>query len=782
MQGRNVFYPMGWDDNGLPTERRVQNYYGVRCDPKLPFDPNFEPPKTPAEKPLPISRPNFVHLCEVLTQVDERAFEELFRRLGLSIDWSITYQTITDEARQVSQFAFLENLKRGEAYQIEAPTLWDVTFQTAVAQAELEDRERPSAYHRIAFGSPTNQELIIETTRPELLASCVALVCNPEDERYQGLVGQSAVVPLFDMAVPIHAHPLADPEQGTGLAMICTFGDVTDVTWWRELNLPAHPTINEFGRLVAEPPEWLATKRAQENFAKLAGATVHTARQTIAGLLEGSGDLLGQPRPITHPVKFFEKGDKPLEIITTRQWYIKNGGRDTGLRDQLLARGGQLNWVPPYMQVRYDNWVKGLTGDWLISRQRFFGVPIPLWYGVNAAGEIDYQRVLVPDTDRLPIDPQAEAPAGFNESQRGKPNGFVGDPDVMDTWATSSLTPQIAGKWLNNPELFKQVFPMDLRPQSHEIIRTWLFATVVRSNSQFNEIPWRNVAISGWILDPDRKKMSKSKGNVVTPIDLLDEYGSDAVRYWAAMGRPGADTAYDIGQMKIGRRLAIKLLNASKFGLAQGASMNASAITNPADLSVVANLAGVVEEATKALEGFDYTKALEAAEDFFWRFTDDYLELIKERSYGAQGGEQAESAKAALGLSLSVLQRLFAPFLPFVTEEVWSWWQEGSIHRAKWPNAQDFAPETHGFAPLMPALSKVLSAVRRAKTEAQVSMKAPVTDLEISAHATLLAQLKHCDADLVAASHVTGAIAYAVADRPEGEVQTKVKLGQADVA
>jgi valyl-tRNA synthetase len=540
--------------------------------------------------------------------------------------------------------------------------------------------------------------------------------------------------------------------------------------------LPAHPTINEFGRLVAEPPEWLATKRAQENFAKLASATVHTARQTIAGLLEESGDLLAQPKPITHPVKFFEKGDKPLEIITTRQWYIKTGGRDTDLRDQLLARGGQLNWVPPYMQVRYDNWVKGLTGDWLISRQRFFGVPIPLWYGVNAAGEIDYQRVLVPDTDRLPIDPQAEAPTGFDESQRGKPNGFVGDPDVMDTWATSSLTPQIAGRWLKNPEFFKQVFPMDLRPQSHEIIRTWLFATVVRSNSQFNEIPWRNVAISGWILDPDRKKMSKSKGNVVTPIDLLDEYGSDAVRYWAAMGRPGADTAYDIGQMKIGRRLAIKLLNASKFGLAQSALMNASAITNPVDLSVVDNLAGVVEEATKALEGFDYTKALEGTEDFFWRFTDDYLELIKERSYGAQGGEQAESAKAALGLSLSVLQRLFAPFLPFVTEEVWSWWQAGSIHRAKWPGAEDFATETHGFVPLMPALSKVLSAVRRAKTEAQVSMKAPVTDLEISANETLLAQLRNCDADLVAASHVTGAIAYAVADLPEGEVQTKVVL------
>ena len=776
MRGRNVFYPMGWDDNGLPTERRVQNYYGVRCDPKLPFDASFQAPESPPEKSTPISRPNFVQLCQTLTEIDEKAFEELFKRLGLSIDWSFTYQTITDEARQVSQFAFLENLKRGEAYQIEAPTLWDVTFQTAVAQAELEDRERPSAYHRIAFGSSTDQELIIETTRPELLASCVALVCNPDDERYQNLVGQSARVPLFDMDVPIHAHPLADPKKGTGLAMICTFGDVTDVTWWRELNLPAHPTINEYGRLISEPPPWLQTAKSKENFQQLAGATVHTARQKIAGLLKTSGELLAEPKPITHPVKFFEKGDKPLEIITTRQWYIKNGGRDPSLRDELLARGTQLNWFPPYMQVRYDNWVKGLTGDWLISRQRFFGVPIPLWYGVNDSGETDYQKVYVPNSDRLPIDPQVDVPAGFEPQQRGKPNGFVGDPDVMDTWATSSLTPQIAGKWLADPSLFKKVFPMDLRPQSHEIIRTWLFATVVRSNSQFDEIPWHNAAISGWILDPDRKKMSKSKGNVVTPIDLLDEYGSDAVRYWAAMGRPGADTAYDIGQMKIGRRLAIKLLNASKFGLTQGALLDKQAITNTADASAVANLAKVVQIATSAFESYDYTKALEAAEDFFWRFTDDYLELVKERSYGAQGAAGAESAKAALGICLSVLQRLFAPFLPFVTEEVWSWWQEGSIHKAKWPTPSELADSDEDSAALLPALSQVLSDVRRAKTEAQSSMKAQVAELEITANQGLLAQLKSCEADLVAAAHVAGVIIFSESDLPADEVQTRVKL------
>ena len=776
MRGKSVFYPMGWDDNGLPTERRVQNYYGVRCDPKLAFDPEFSPPDQPGEKAVTISRANFVQLCESLTQIDERAFEELFKRLGLSIDWSLTYQTITDEARQISQFAFLNNLRRGEAYQIEAPTLWDVTFQTAVAQAELEDRERPSAYHRVAFGSPNEQELVIETTRPELLASCVALVCNPTDERYQSMIGLQATVPLFGMSVPIHSHHLADPEKGTGLAMICTFGDVTDVTWWRELNLPARPTINEYGRLVSEPPAWLASEQSRSNFEKLAGATVHTARQTVAQLLSDSGELLAEPKAITHPVKFFEKGDKPLEIITTRQWYIRNGGRDTALREQLLARGAQLNWHPSYMKTRYDNWVGGLTGDWLISRQRFFGVPLPLWYGVKADGSIDYENVITPNEERLPIDPQSDAPDGYQESQRGEPNGFVGDPDVMDTWATSSLTPQIAGRWLSDPDLFSRVFPMDLRPQSHEIIRTWLFATVVRANSEFDEIPWANVAISGWILDPDRKKMSKSKGNVVTPIDLLEEYGSDAVRYWAAMGRPGADTAYDIGQMKIGRRLAIKLLNASKFGLSLGATEDTGAITQPVDRALMAALAKVVVDATRAFEEFDYTKALETIETFFWRFTDDYLELIKDRAYGSQGESGAVSAKAALGVSLSLIQRLLAPFLPFVTEEVWSWWKQGSIHQAHWPESAELVDFADADAELVPLVSEVLSNVRRAKTEAQVSMKAEVATLRIEAGEPEIALLKGCAADLTAACRVVGQIDFVEASAANSEMRVAVSL------
>ena len=757
MRGKSVFYPMGWDDNGLPTERRVQNYFGVRCDPSVAYQPGFQPPfrgDPPKDhQAVSISRPNFIELCEELTHQDEKVFEDLFRRLGLSVDWSYLYATIDERSRRVSQRAFLRNLARGEAYTQEAPTLWDVDFKTAVAQAELEDRERPGAYHQIRFARTDGSgDVIIDTTRPVLIAACVALVAHPDDERYQPLFGTTVRTPLYGVEVPILAHPLAQIDKGTGIAMICTFGDLTDVTWWRELDLPTRAIIGRDGRIVATPPSGLDSAEGGAAFEQIAGLYVNQAQTKVVEMLRESGAMIGEPRPITHPVKFFEKGDRPLEIVTSRQWYIRNGGRGEELRRELLSRGENLTWHPDHMRHRYANWVEGLNGDWLISRQRYFGVPIPVWYPVDANGETDHDHPIVPDESMLPIDPSTDVPPGYSADQRDRPNGFTGDPDVMDTWATSSLSPQIAAKWEDDADLFARVFPMDLRPQAHDIIRTWLFSTVVRSHFEHDSLPWTNAALSGWILDPDRKKMSKSKGNVVTPLDLFDKFGSDAVRYWAASARPGVDTAFSEEQMKVGRKLATKLLNASKFVLGFGEPPADATPTSPLDLAMLARIADTVDEATRAFDEYDYARALERTEATFWWFCDDYVELVKGRAYDAHGADGAASAQISLRLALSALQRLLAPFIPFATESVWRWWQSGSVHRASWPMRAELG--NTGDAGILDPIGEVLAQVRRSKTEAKTSQKTPVSLATVRASAAHCAAIESALAELTDAGSV----------------------------
>ncbi|MFJ3034488.1 valine--tRNA ligase [Curtobacterium pusillum] len=767
MRGKHVFYPMGWDDNGLPTERRVQNYYGVRCDPQLPYDATFVPPfeggdnkSSKAADQIPVSRRNFIELCERLTVQDEQQFEHLFRTLGLSVDWTQSYRTIDDTSRASAQRAFLRNLERGEAYQADAPTLWDVTFRTAVAQAELEDKEMPGAYHGIAFHkSDGTGDIVIQTTRPELLPACVALVAHPDDERFQDLFGTTVRSPLFDVEVPVLAHHLAQKDKGAGIAMVCTFGDTTDVVWWRELQLPNRAIIGFDGRVRSDEPAWIESDGGKALYAEMAGKTVFSAKKVVVDALTESGDLVGDVKTIQHPVKFFEKGDKPLEIVSTRQWYIVNGARDEQLKATLRQRGEEIAFHPDFMRVRYDNWVGGLSGDWLISRQRFFGVPLPVWYPLDGDGNPVFDQPIVPTEAQLPVDPASEPAPGYTEDQRGVAGGFQGELDVMDTWATSSLTPQLAGKWETDPALYDLVYPYDVRPQAQDIIRTWLFTTVLRSQLEADTVPWKHASISGFIVDPDRKKMSKSKGNVVTPLSILEQHGADAVRYWAASSKLGTDAAFDPQnpkQIKVGRRLAIKVLNAAKFVYGFPLPEGATSVTEPLDVDMLAELGSVIEQATTAFDGFDHARALEVIERFFWTFCDDYLELVKERAYGTateSTHETQASAVLALRAAIDALLRLLAPFIPFATEEVWAWTHETSVHRASWPTVAELPTQAEPTG-LLAAVGQALIGIRGAKTAAKASQKTPVTHAVVAAPAETRALIERAAVDLAAVGRI----------------------------
>ena len=773
MNGKNVFYPMGWDDNGLPTERRVQNFFHIRCEANAPYEPGLDLPpilsvmseKELQEKKIPqrnLSRKNFIEHCHKLTVEDEKLFKKLWSHIGLSVDWKLEYATIDDRSRQIAQLSFLDLFNKKEMYQVEAPTLWDTDFQTAVAQAELEDRDMPGAFHDIEFQVEGGGSFVIATTRPELLPACVGIATHPDDARYKDLIGKFAISPLFGARVQIFGSEIVNPEKGTGILMVCTFGDQTDVQWWREQKLPMRQTIGRDGRMMNIVFDSTGTfpstqpMLANEHYQKIAGRNIKQAQKLVVEMLQTLGALKNPPKPLQHAVKFYEKGDRPVEILTTRQWFVKLVDK----KDKLIEYGKKVKWHPEFMEARFRNWTENLSIDWCVSRLRFFGVSIPVWYPIDSNGLVQYEKPMVPSADQLPIDPMSDVPKSFDESQRGKPGGFIGESDVFDTWFTSSLTPQLGSHWLLDPPRHKKLFPMDLRPQAHEIIRTWAFYTIAKAMLHEQSIPWKNIAISGWILDPDRKKMSKSKGNVVTPSQFLDEYGSDAVRYWAGLARFGVDTAFDPGIMKIGRRLAMKLFNAGKFVLSNSA--DAGEVFEPLDLAFLAKLKQQCIEARKSFEKYESAAALSESEKFFWtHFTDSYLELVKTRTWGEKATEEEKRAKASavhtLRFGLKTFLKLFAPFLPFTTEEIWRWSftdEASSVHLATYPSAAEFEGFKAGDPAMFDAAMAAQAAVNQQKTVSKVSIARPVVTVTLKGHPDTIKSLAPVQKDVCGATKV----------------------------
>jgi len=804
MLGKNIFYPMGWDDNGLPTERRAQNVFNIRCAPHLPYDPAFKPDREKKSQEFElVSRRNFIEACEAITQEDEQAFEDTWRKLGLSVDWTQVYTTIGKHSRRISQLSFLDLVEKGLAYNAESITMWDVDFRTAVSQAEVEDREVTGAFHDLCFGVQGGGEFIISTTRPELLAACIAVAAHPEDSRYKKYFGKTAITPLFRAPVPILPSLHADPEKGSGILMICTFGDLADVEWWKKSRSPIKQVLGLDGRLLEitfgeGAFASLDIPYAQAAYRQLARLSVKEARKkTIELLLQaGSGPdgkgpgMTGEAKPVTHTVRFYEKGDRPLEFIPTRQWFIKI----LDFKPELLEQGKKIKWHPDFMGTRYGHWVEGLNQEWCISRQRYFGVPLPVFYPVLEDGRPDYGCPIYPDKKNLPIDPLSDVPPGYSADQRGKPGGFCGEEDVMDTWATSSLTPQISSRWGVDNGRHQKLFPADLRPQAHDIIRTWAFYTIVKAWLHEKKLPWYHAAISGFILDPDRKKMSKSKGNVVTPEALLNEHSSDVFRYWASRGRLGVDSAFDETLFKIGRKLVIKIFNASKFVMTQLDSVDGSCppfspadVTTECDRAWIGIMKRTIDEATRAFTDYDYGTALQLSEETFWRFCDHYLEMVKVKAYQAGNTPESRSALFTLDFSLKTFLRLFAPFMPFIAEEIWSWRyraESRSIHQATWPACPEVAevrpPQSDkGFDLAIEAISRI----RGEKTLSQASQKTPVIDLEISGSQENLDILGPYLPHLIDATHTqsTPVLSAVSTISPEdGHFTVIVKLGNAD--
>ncbi len=696
MKGFNVFYPFGLDDNGLATERLVEKSRNIMAK--------------------DFTRGEFIKICLEETRKYEQAMIADFKSLGLSVDWGMLYRTIDSLARRISQKSFLEIYRMGRAYRKEAPSMWCPTCETAIAQAELEDVEQDSVFNDIVFRLDSGEELIIATTRPELLASCVAVFIHPDDKRKGKLLGKSATVPLFGHKVKILQDKRVDPEKGTGIVMCCTFGDQTDMEWYFAHNLELRMSITQNGRM---------NKLA----GKYEGKKIKEARKEIIADLKAAG-LLRDQKPIRHAVKVHERCKAEIEIMNAKQWFI----RYLDLKEEFLAKGRELGWFPEHMRARYENWIKGIQWDWSISRQRFFGVPFPIWYCAKC------EEIIPADEKSLPVDPiEGMPPAGKCPKCGG--NELVPEKDVLDTWMTSSLTPQINSQWGVDEKRHKKIFPMSLRPQAHDIITLWAFNTIVKAYFHEGRLPWKEIMISGHALDPKGRKMSKSLGNAVNPADVITKYSADMLRYWAATGTLGDDLPFQEKDFVSGKKFITKLTNASRFvamkteGVKLADFEKGKKNLRELDKWILSRFERAKKEATDSLEGYEYSKALGALRNFFWlEFADYYIEEVKHRVY-SENDAGAKAAKIVLVKICTELLKMLSPFIPHTTEEIFqgsfkAYGTKKSVHLESWPKLDgklvDEKAEKAGEL-----ARAVIAAIRKHKTEKGLAMNAELAEYRI---------------------------------------------------
>lgn len=711
MLGKNIFYPIGFDDNGLPTERLVEKQKQIKAS-------NME-------------RHKFIDICRDVIISEEEKFRALFNQIALSVDWNLEYQTINPLSRKISQMSFLDLIQKGEIYRNNQPILWDPVDGTALAQADIEDKERTSVMYDIVFYTDSSHKIIIATTRPELLPACVAIFYNSNDPRYSHLKGHFAITPLFGNKVPILADDLVQIDKGTGLVMCCTFGDATDISWWKTYKLPLKIIVDKKG-CINLPSEFSNSPF----YCQLDGFKIKDARGKIIEILQAENLLINQVE-ITQTVKCAERSGAPLEILTTPQWFVHTIKH----KDILMQRARELNWYPENMKIKLENWISSIAWDWCISRQRYFGVPFPVWYSKKVGEE---GKPLFADITQLPVDPLVDLPTGYLREE------VEADYDVMDTWATSAVSPQLSSHGISenfSVDLARhtKIFPADLRPQAHEILRTWAFYTILKAQLHENTLPWYNIMVSGWCLAADRSKMSKSKGNIIVPEELLAQYGSDVVRYWSAKSRLGADSAYSEDVIKNGKRLVNKLWNACKFASMHFDKLELiDQVAAPSELEprichefdkwLLFKLNELVNTVEAYMENYEYAHSIDLIEKFFWAvFCDNYLEITKSRTYNKEGLDDKgqHSAIATLYQAVQILLKLLAPFIPHVTEEIWQiLYSKNSIHsRGNWPKTEN--PLADIEIRHSEQLIKILDLVRKAKAGMNLSVKADISLLEI---------------------------------------------------